>query len=118
MPRGVAVTDKRKDQSVSLASPLSGVYERDAYQWDAIGGSERLKDAIGAAVMRYAAANRMSIAEAAALLIGTEPSRLSQPVRLRTADYTGHRPSEIIARPIGEILEPIVSRTIARGIAG
>ena len=68
--------------------------------------------------MRFAAENRMSIEEAQALLIGSEPTRTPRQIRFDTADYTGHRPEAIVARPIGEFTTPIAVRILSRGIVG
>lgn len=111
MPRGVAVTQKRKEQSVYQASALSGIYERDAYEWDAISGSDRLRCATTLAIMRFAEDHRVSESEASAILLGTRGSSAPR-AHFSTADHTGHRPSEIVARPIGEIIKPIVERVL------
>lgn len=79
--------------------------------------SQSLRDAIGAAVMRFAANHRMSVEEAQAFLIGSEPSRAPRRIRFDTYDYTGHRPEAIVARPIGEITTPIAIAALERGIA-
>lgn len=97
MTKGVAVTTKRKEQAVYRASALSGREMNAAHEWDAMSGSERLRDAVGAAVMRFAASRSISIEEAQATLIGSEPTRFIRRIYPSATDYTGHRPGEVLA---------------------
>lgn len=89
--------------------PTEFGYDR-AFERDSVEATKALGEAIGAAVMRFASANSMSIEEAQALLIGSEPLRRSNVLRIRPPiDNTGHRPREVVPRPIGEIILPIVA---------
>jgi hypothetical protein len=98
--RGVINQFKPKPVFYSLP-PLAAKGDRLEYERDAIEGSERLRDAILAT---------LDIKQ-----LGNAPGR---PTRIHptATDRTGHRPQEITARPIGEIIKPIVRRvTEAQG---
>jgi hypothetical protein len=91
---------------------LSGYAEEKAILHDAVEGSRALQEAISAAVARFASSNRMTPEDASAILLGAAKGRDAARIHPHSADRTGHRPGEVLARPIGEIIKPIVARVM------
>lgn len=75
-----------------------------------IAQSQALFEATTAAIARFANDNRMTEQEAATILLGREPQGVVARIRPCATSRTGHSPFEITARPIGEIIKPIVER--------